>query len=160
MAELCLKCSKEVRGRQEAILCDKCQLWCHRTCGPGIDRALYRRMVKREVTIDRQCLKCSTPETAQVEYDLDPVPGTTQVDDLDPTPGTTQIEDDLDPAPGTTQVDTYPLESTHLHDTSRQFLPDVNSIHDTLDMRNATYTIDHGEDVMNFGEYHIPSQME
>ena len=97
--------------------------------------ALHRRMVKREVTSDWQCLKCSTP-------------GSTQVEDLDPAPGTSQVED-LDPAPGTTQVDMDPLERTRLYDTSCQFLPDVSSIHDTPDRRNATYVIDHGEDVTN-----------
>ena len=35
MTHLCLKCSKKVRKRQEAILCDNCQQWCHRTCGTG-----------------------------------------------------------------------------------------------------------------------------
>ena len=46
MADSCIKCKKEVRKRQEAILCDKCEKWCHRTCGTGIDRSVYRRMVK------------------------------------------------------------------------------------------------------------------
>ena len=52
MADSCIKCKKEVRKRQEAILRDKCEKWCHRTCGTGIDRSVYRRMVKGEVTVD------------------------------------------------------------------------------------------------------------
>ena len=68
MADLCLRCKKEVRKRQEAILCDKCEQWCHRTCGTGIDRAFYRRMVKGEVSIDWQCINCSTVEP-QTEID-------------------------------------------------------------------------------------------
>ena len=50
MADLCIKCKKEVRKRQEAILCDTCQKWCHKTCWTGIDRSVYRRMVTGEVT--------------------------------------------------------------------------------------------------------------
>ena len=58
MADLCIKCKKEVTKRQEAILCDKCEKWCHLTCWTGINRSVYRRMVKGEVTVDWQCADC------------------------------------------------------------------------------------------------------
>ena len=32
---LCLSCHLEVRPRQEAVSCDTCEGWNHRTCGTG-----------------------------------------------------------------------------------------------------------------------------
>ena len=39
----CIVCLQEVRPRQEAIQCDDCLKWQHRTCGTGYSRAEYRQ---------------------------------------------------------------------------------------------------------------------
>ena len=48
MSDNCIQCSSVVRARQEALQCDGCGLWQHRTCGTGIDRATYRAAVQTE----------------------------------------------------------------------------------------------------------------
>ena len=42
----CIKCKQEVRPRQEALLCDSCDEWQHRTCNSGITRNQYHQAVK------------------------------------------------------------------------------------------------------------------
>ena len=58
----CVVCSSDVRKRQEALLCDNCNAWQHRTCGTGISRDDYRRIVKGEMSLLRwHCSKCPAP---------------------------------------------------------------------------------------------------
>ena len=42
----CSGCAQEVRARQEALLCDRCNTWRHRTCGTGMPRGTYRHLMK------------------------------------------------------------------------------------------------------------------
>ena len=42
----CSGCAQEVRARQEALLCDCCNTWRHRTCGTGMPRGTYRHLMK------------------------------------------------------------------------------------------------------------------
>ena len=39
--DLCSQCKGVVTPRQEALLCDTCKLWTHRTCGTGMPRQTY-----------------------------------------------------------------------------------------------------------------------
>ena len=48
MADLCLKCTKIVTKRQQAIECDDCSQWCHRTCGTGITAYKYKKALSSE----------------------------------------------------------------------------------------------------------------
>ena len=44
----CLECGQTVRPRQEAIQCQNCSLWQHRTCNTNITRDSYRKAVRGE----------------------------------------------------------------------------------------------------------------
>ena len=48
MDDNCAFCSKTVRPRQDALQCDQCEKWQHRTCQTGITRAVYRQLVRKE----------------------------------------------------------------------------------------------------------------
>ncbi|KAI0232988.1 hypothetical protein LSAT2_016769 [Lamellibrachia satsuma] len=56
----CLSCLRIVRKRQEALLCDGCNLWQHRVCGTGVSRAFYRQLVKGSVDLPQwRCCNCA-----------------------------------------------------------------------------------------------------
>ncbi|KAI0210721.1 hypothetical protein LSAT2_004466 [Lamellibrachia satsuma] len=57
----CIACASEVRPRQQAIQCDTCLQWQHRTCNTGVTQEMYRRMVREEEQFDWQCTLCSIP---------------------------------------------------------------------------------------------------
>ncbi|KAL5015438.1 hypothetical protein ScPMuIL_009708 [Solemya velum] len=61
MSDTCVYCSLVVRPRQEAILCDGCDRWQHRTCNTDISRHRYRRMVKELTAVTFRCHACSAP---------------------------------------------------------------------------------------------------
>lgn len=56
---LCLSCDRPVTTRQQALLCDSCGNWCHRTCGTGISQDQYRSAVRLDQSIDWKCMICS-----------------------------------------------------------------------------------------------------
>ena len=47
-SDKCVIYNKTVRKRQQALQCDGCELWKHRTCGKTITQT-YRKLVKGEV---------------------------------------------------------------------------------------------------------------
>ncbi|XP_035663876.1 uncharacterized protein LOC118407506 [Branchiostoma floridae] len=56
----CVVCKKTVRPRQEALQCDNCNRWQHRTCQKEITREFYRRLVNQEAELESwQCQDCS-----------------------------------------------------------------------------------------------------
>ncbi|XP_078316035.1 uncharacterized protein LOC111127927 isoform X2 [Crassostrea virginica] len=55
----------EVRPRQEALQCDRCDAWQHRTCDTGVTRQQYRRMNKGRETLEYTCINCSQVEPDQ-----------------------------------------------------------------------------------------------
>ncbi|CAC5388183.1 unnamed protein product [Mytilus coruscus] len=55
----CIKCTKVVRPRQEAIQCEKCSGWQHRTCNTGISRDQYREAVRESTQIEWVCQDCT-----------------------------------------------------------------------------------------------------
>lgn len=57
---LCLACGNDVRPRQEAIQCDACERWQHRTCGTGITRRDYLAACKEGI-IAYTCVWCADP---------------------------------------------------------------------------------------------------
>ena len=54
----CLECGQTVRPRQEAIQCEECSFWQHRTCKTGITRLCYQRAVRGEEEIVWKCASC------------------------------------------------------------------------------------------------------
>ena len=42
----CLSCGLVVSGRQQALQCEGCERWAHRTCDGGVNQAEYRRAVR------------------------------------------------------------------------------------------------------------------
>ena len=52
----CIKCGKEIRLRQQALECDVCKKWQHRTCDTGITQAQYRAAVKPKADISWTCV--------------------------------------------------------------------------------------------------------
>ena len=59
MADNCIACETPVRPRQEAVQCDGCNKWQHRTCNTGISRADYRAAVHSGADLDWRCSQCS-----------------------------------------------------------------------------------------------------
>ena len=57
----CIVCDQTVRPRQEALLCDRCELWQHRTCQTGISQLDYREAVRSGKSIDSRCVECEGP---------------------------------------------------------------------------------------------------
>ncbi|KAK8407542.1 hypothetical protein O3P69_002235, partial [Scylla paramamosain] len=62
----CLMCRQIVRPLQEALLCEGCQRWQHRTCGSGITRMEYRKAVELRQDIDWVCNQCKENENETV----------------------------------------------------------------------------------------------
>ena len=54
----CIICDKIVRPRQEALLCDGCERWQHRTCQTGISQHDYRGAVRSGNSINWHCEDC------------------------------------------------------------------------------------------------------
>lgn len=59
MADICIAFATSVRPRQEAVQCDGCNKWQHRTCNTGISRADYRTAVQSGADLDWLCFQCS-----------------------------------------------------------------------------------------------------
>ena len=57
---LCVKCNKEVRQRQQTIECESCMRWQHRVCGTGISQDMYRRVTKGLEQLSWSCEPCSS----------------------------------------------------------------------------------------------------
>lgn len=59
MSHMCLERNLPVTNRQQALLCDGCELWCHSTCGTGISQQQYRNAVRDEKEIEWNCKRCA-----------------------------------------------------------------------------------------------------
>ena len=58
----CAVCGSEVRPRQQALKCDACEGWQHRTCDTGFSQDDYRHMVRGDFELLRwYCAKCPSP---------------------------------------------------------------------------------------------------
>ncbi|XP_071133066.1 uncharacterized protein [Mytilus edulis] len=55
----CIQCQNVVRPRQEALQCDGCQKWQHRTCNSGVPRDQYRQAVKDHAQLEWKCVTCT-----------------------------------------------------------------------------------------------------
>ncbi|KAK4321894.1 hypothetical protein Pmani_007357 [Petrolisthes manimaculis] len=86
----CASCSAEVRPRQQALQCDICDQWQHRTCDSGVSQTDYRRMVRGELEKQWYCVKCTLPEITDV---LVPVAESTTVDTAASYDTTMEIDD-------------------------------------------------------------------
>ena len=60
------KLKQMFKFQQEALLCEGCQRWQHRTCGIGITRMEYRKAVKLRQDIDWVCNQCKENENEAV----------------------------------------------------------------------------------------------
>ncbi|CAH3137375.1 unnamed protein product, partial [Porites lobata] len=61
MADKCIACNKIVSIRQQAIQCDGCLKWNHRTCNTGISQQEYREAVNAGTGIQWLCEPCQVP---------------------------------------------------------------------------------------------------
>ena len=64
-SESCISCNQVVRPRQEAVQCDGCDKWQHRTCDTGITRYTYRRLVQGLETLIWWCYSCRPSPTTE-----------------------------------------------------------------------------------------------
>ena len=64
---------------QEALLCDGCNLWQHRTCGTGVTRDNYRKAVREGVDIDWRCATCSSEQDCTADCSTDHPPDLAEV---------------------------------------------------------------------------------
>ena len=53
-----IRCEESVGARQQALQCDGCEKWQHRTCGSGISQKDYRSAVRSGQDIDWRCDDC------------------------------------------------------------------------------------------------------
>ena len=56
---LCIDCKEAVRPRQQALKCNGCGNWQHRTCGTGVSQQQYRSAVQNEADVEWCCTQCS-----------------------------------------------------------------------------------------------------
>ena len=108
----CVKCDFEVRQRQEALLCEGCNRWQHRTCGTGVTREEYRAAIRSGGSIDWRCLQCqddsfdppqcSTPKH-QPTYSPPPSPRSPLAHQLSPSSPQLFESSLADPVPGEVQ---------------------------------------------------------
>ena len=54
----CIACGNLVTRRQQAISCDSCQRWQHRTCNTGFTQTEYRRLIAEHVDFEFTCTPC------------------------------------------------------------------------------------------------------
>ena len=57
-ADFCITCETLARPRQEAVHCDGCNRWQHRSCNTGISRVDYRAAVQPDAELQWQCSQC------------------------------------------------------------------------------------------------------
>ncbi|KAI8491424.1 hypothetical protein Bbelb_310570 [Branchiostoma belcheri] len=66
----CVVCERTVTTRQQALQCDRCDGWQHRTCDTGISQDFYRRLCREEVSLGEWlCSRCQQTEETQVTED-------------------------------------------------------------------------------------------
>ena len=56
-------CTKIVRPRQQALLCDECKGYCHRTCQSTISSGHYRQLVRNQEEFEWYCSICRPTAT-------------------------------------------------------------------------------------------------
>ena len=59
--DLCRSCSKEVTAKQQAVLCDHCEMWIHRSCS-DMSAKIYNLLKKRTI-FAWICNKCRKDDT-------------------------------------------------------------------------------------------------
>ena len=57
----CIVRDNLVCPRQQALLCEGCERWQHRTCQTGISQLDYRGAVRSGQSINRHCVECENP---------------------------------------------------------------------------------------------------
>ena len=76
----CQFCSREVTRRQQALECDICHKWQHRTCNTGITQFIYRVICREDYDYTFHCCECAEPvdlddlNEPEPEPQADPVP--------------------------------------------------------------------------------------
>jgi len=77
--DTCPRCFRRVTARQEALQCDVCSLWLHRTCGSNLSQADYReitRQIQFGIPFDWVCSSCKEGVRA-------PIMESTRIDGVD-----------------------------------------------------------------------------
>lgn len=54
----CVRCKETVRQMQQALQCECCERWQHRTCGTGVSQQHYREAVRGDRNIEWRCEDC------------------------------------------------------------------------------------------------------
>ncbi|XP_071848832.1 uncharacterized protein [Apostichopus japonicus] len=67
MADFCLSCIATVRPRQEALQCDVCRKWQHRTCGNVMGRRQYLALVRSQRNFYWTCAPCKEEQRDAVQ---------------------------------------------------------------------------------------------
>lgn len=88
----CIVCDQIVRPRQEALLCDGCERWQHRTCQTGISQLDYRGAVRSGNSINWRCVEFEAQSPYQ--SDLPAIPDA----DLEPQSPANQSDLPVEPA--------------------------------------------------------------
>ena len=57
----CIVCDNLVCPRQQALLCEGCERWQHRTCQTGISQLDYRGAVRSGQSTNWHCVECENP---------------------------------------------------------------------------------------------------
>ena len=77
----CKKCVRKVTARQDALQCDICNHWWHRTCGTSLSHAAYTeisRQIRQGIPYEWSCDECkaqvATPVTESTRIDCKSVP--------------------------------------------------------------------------------------
>ena len=76
-SNLCIECQKPVGQRQQALQCDGCNEWQHRTCNTGVSQR-YRNAIRTWGEIDWQCSNCSekndkAPDSASFKESMEDI---------------------------------------------------------------------------------------
>ena len=124
----CSFCHNEVRDRQEALQCDRCKSWQHRTCNTGISRSEYREINRgvRDIGI-WHCCKCPPPAEDAVHPPMDANPSLD--DERIPDPGPLPHEDEDLPLPN----DVNPHEVNSSFNISTSFSTPYEPHEETID---------------------------
>ncbi|KAI8508520.1 hypothetical protein Bbelb_136190 [Branchiostoma belcheri] len=66
----CVVCERTVTTRQQALQCDRCDGWQHRTCDTGISQDFYRRLCREEVSLEWLCSRCQQTEGTEDQLEV------------------------------------------------------------------------------------------
>ena len=113
----CISCFQEVKDDEQAIQCERCDKWQHRTCDTGFTEAEYNAALNLEKDLVFFCKPCTEPVTKRRKRRQDAISSPAKRQRISfPT-----LDGDMMPD----------LESTRL--SFRRFLPEENEPNKTVE---------------------------